>query len=57
MNIIQAIRSGKSFKRPDWRGWVTAKNSFLTFADNKVQLRLTVDDLLAYDYYTNPEGG
>ncbi len=45
MNLIEAVKSGRRFKRPDWHGMWR-----VDFADTEYTFPLTADDILADDY-------
>ncbi len=49
MNIYEAFKSGKPFKRPCWGNWVDPKSKFCDF-------QFTANDMLATDYFIEVEG-
>lgn len=51
MNIIEAIRSGKLFKRPKHDNWYTYADGFLLHVKEETELmHLTQDSILANDW-------
>ena len=49
MNLIDAVKSGKSFKRPEWRHFYSAPAQLL-FTVEDIRLQLTIEDILADDW-------
>lgn len=51
MNIIEAIKSGKPFKRETWSGWaVNRDNNYIVWSENLCQVSFYPEDLLAVDW-------
>ena len=51
MNIIEAIKSGKPFKRESWVKWtVDYCNSYIAWSENLCSVSFSTEDLIADDW-------
>jgi len=59
MTLVEAIKSGRPFRRPDWGAWFFQKNGRLRTTaqfheDEDVGASLGCDDILAEDWLVKP---